>query len=214
MKAVALASTLAVIATVATATIGGDISQEFSTSTFECCRREGWDFMITRAYRSNGEVEPVAGPNIRNSKAAGIPYTDIYHFPCSYGVSAAAQVAADINAVGRIFGMLWFDIETNEDSRCAWRADKNENCQFLGELISAGHANGVKMGIYASVYMWESIMGSCTVGSSLALWYAHYDGRQTFSDFSPFGGWSRPAMKQYGDAVGYCGINSDADWYA
>eukprot|EP00658_Telonema_sp_P-2_P007858 TRINITY_DN12929_c0_g1_i2.p1 TRINITY_DN12929_c0_g1~~TRINITY_DN12929_c0_g1_i2.p1 ORF type:complete len:214 (+),score=67.30 TRINITY_DN12929_c0_g1_i2:188-829(+) len=213
MKAVALASTLAVLATVATATVGGDISQEYGTSTFQCTRNEGWDFMMTRSYRNYGAVDPAAAPNIRNAKAGGIPYTDVYHFPCSFGQSAAAQVASDINAVGRIFGTMWFDIETNPDSRCAWRSDKEENCKFLGELISAGHANGIKMGVYASVYMWESIMGSCTVGSSLPLWYAHYDGRKTFSDYTRFGGWSKPSIKQYGDSVGICGINADADWY-
>ena len=212
MKAVAL-STLAVLATVATATIGGDISEEYGTDTFQCCRNQGWDFMITRGYRSYGAPEPAAAPNIQNSKAAGIPYNDIYHFPCSFGISAAQQVADDLNNVGRIFGMMWFDVETNEDSNCAWQ-DAGSNCNFMGELINAGYANGVHMGIYASAYMWESIMGSCTVGSSLALWYAHYDGMQTFSDFSPFGGWSTPAMKQYYDSVGYCGINADADWYA
>ena len=208
-----LLAAVTVSAVMAVATVGGDVSNVYGTSVYQCAKRAGWNFMIARSYHNYGAVDTNTVANIRNSKAAGIPYNDIYHFPCSFGQSAASQVADDLNNVGRIFGMMWFDIETNEDSNCAWRG-AGENCQFMGELISAGHANGVHMGIYASAYMWESIMGSCTVGSSLALWYAHYDGRQTFADFSPFGGWSRPAMKQYYDSVGYCGINSDADWYA
>jgi hypothetical protein len=65
--------------------------------------------------------------------------------------------------------------------------------------------------------MWSSIMGDgCTVGASagLPLWYADYDYQPNFNGFSGFGGWSRPAMKQYWDSVGInCGINADADWY-
>ena len=43
--------------------------------------------------------------------------------------------------------------------------------------------------------------------------YAHYDDNPSFSDFEAFGGWSRPAIKQYeGDAV-VCGVDIDKDWY-
>ena len=27
------------------------------------------------------------------------------------------------------------------------------------------------------------------------LWYPHYDGKPSFEDFTPFGGWTKPAMK-------------------
>lgn len=214
MKAVFCSALLVVIAaTVALATDGGDVSSLYSTATYQCAKKSGWNFMIARSYHNYGAVDTNVVSNIRNSKAAGIAYNDIYHFPCSFGVSAASQVAADINNAGRIFGMLWFDVETNPSSKCAWRSSKTDNCNFLGQLISAGHANGVKMGIYSSIYMWESSMGSCSVGSSLPLWYAHYDGKRTFSDFRAFGGWTKPAIKQYNDKVGICGINADANWY-
>jgi hypothetical protein len=42
---------------------------------------------------------------------------------------------------------------------------------------------------------------------------AHYDNNPSFSDFSPFGGWNQPAIKQYvGDAV-VCGAGVDKNWY-
>ena len=45
-------------------------------------------------------------------------------------------------------------------------------------------------------------MGSYTGGSKYPLWYAHYDQIANFNDFREFGGWSKPAMKQYqGDAT-------------
>jgi hypothetical protein len=42
---------------------------------------------------------------------------------------------------------------------------------------------------------------------------AHYDNNPSFSDFSPFGGWGQPAIKQFvGNAV-VCGAGVDKNWY-
>lgn len=55
--------------------------------------------------------------------------------------------------------------------------------------------------------------GGYTGGSAYPLWYAHYDGSASFSDFRPFGGWSHPAIKQYrGDAT-VCGVGVDLNYY-
>lgn len=35
----------------------------------------------------------------------------------------------------------------------------------------------------------------------------------SFSDFRPFGGWSRPSIKQYRGDITACGVGIDADWY-
>lgn len=72
-------------------------------------------------------------------------------------------------------------------------------------------------GVYISTYMHESILGdSCTAGHNLKLWYAHYDNSKSFSDFSPFGGWTSPHMKQYDDGQKspLCGHVIDRDWRA
>ena len=203
------------LASVAFATDGGDVSEYYDSATFSCCKNNGWDFVIVRSYCSFGGVDNNAPNTLAAARAAGLPYRDIYHFPCT-SVAASTQIADDYNHIGAgNFGMMWFDIETNPSPGCGWSGDQASNCNFLGELISAGHSHGIHMGVYASTYMWGSIMGDCSVGAAngLALWYAHYDYTRSFSDFSPFGGWSRPAMKQYNDAVGICGINADANWY-
>ena len=200
---------------VAMAVVGGDVAGPVSSSAFSCGKQNGWEFMITRSYHNYGAPDTSAAGNLQAAADAGIQYRDIYHFPCAMS-DASGQVNSDINSVGRgNFGTMWFDIETNPDSNCAWSGDQTSNCNFLGQLISAGQAAGIKMGIYASPYMWSSIMGSCTVGADngLPIWYAHYDGTKSFSDWSSFGGWSSPAMKQYWDSVGICGLNADADWY-
>jgi hypothetical protein len=204
---------VALVAAVALATDGGDISEYYSSGTFACCKNNGWDFVIVRSYCSYGGVDPNAPATLEQAAAGGIPYHDVYHFPC-IGVAASTQVADDYASVAGKFGMMWFDIETNPSPNCGW-SDQTTNCNFMGALIDAGRSHGIHMGIYASAYMWESIMGGCTVGADngVVLWYAHYDYTRSFGDFSPFGGWTKPNIKQYNDAVGICGINADADWY-
>lgn len=216
MRALLLVA-LAVIPAAVMAVRGGDVSQATSQSTFSCAVSNGnWQFAITRSYQSFGQPDPNAASNIANAKAAGIQYVDAYHFPCYGGVDPTQQVNDDVNAISGQFGTLWFDIETNPSSGCGWSSDTNANCQFLTTMIQAGQSLGISMGVYTSSYMWSSIMGSCTAGADagLPLWYAHYDQSPSFSDFSPYGGWSTPAMKQYWDSTGLgCGIGADADWY-
>lgn len=204
----------ALLVVAALATDGGDISEYYSASTFSCCKSNGWDFVIVRSYCSPGFPDSNAPATLDQAIAAGLPYHDVYHFPCT-SVSAATQVSDDNSHVAGKYGMMWFDIETNPSPGCGWSGDQTSNCNFLGALIDAGKSLGIHMGIYASAYMWETIMGSCTVGADngIVLWYAHYDYTRSFSDFSPFGGWTHPNIKQYNDAVGICNINADADWY-
>lgn len=211
---------IAIVASLVAATLaanGGDVSSYADSSAWSCAVQGGWSFMIVRSYCSYGGTDSNAGPTLQAAKAGGISYTDIYHFPC-LGVDAAQQVSDDVNAVGLgNFGQLWFDIETNPSGGCGW-SDAGTNCNFLQAMISQGQAMGVSMGVYASAYMWESIMGGCTVGADngLPIWYAHYDDSQSFGDFSGFGGWTTPSIKQYNDNSGIggnCGISADADWY-
>lgn len=71
------------------------------------------------------------------------------------------------------------------------------------------------MGIYASTVMWESIMGSKTACKGLGsheLWYAHYDGKQSFTDYQEFGGWPKPSMKQFQGDVTVCGAGIDKNY--
>lgn len=215
MRAAFLTVTLAVLATAAAATYGGDISEYYDASTFRCTIQNGWSFVSVRSYCSYGGVDSNAPATLRQAIAAGLPYHDVYHFPCR-SQDPTSQVRSDFDQVNGLFGMMWFDIETNPSPGCGWSGDLASNCAFLGELIDAAHGLGIHTGVYASEYMWGRIMGdSCHVGADKAspLWYAHYDHRPSFSDFQPFGGWSKPNVKQYWDGVGYCGINADADWY-
>jgi len=70
----------------------------------------------------------------------------------------------------------------------------------LKELVSSYQAHGKTVGIYASRYQWTNIFGgadNCAYFTSLPVWYAHYDGNPSFSDwsYSSFGGWAKPNIK-------------------
>lgn len=104
--------------------------------------------------------------------------------------------------VGKSYGMVWVDVESNPSAGCGWGTDFTKNCKFLTDLIKALKAHGLEVGIYASYYQWEDIFGSVTKCPEIAplapkLWYAHYDNLKSFSDFKAFGGWKTPTIKQF-----------------
>ena len=195
--------------------LGVDVSQLFSTSTYQCMKNNGYSFVIIRGWYSFGAVDKNVVSNLNNAKAAGL-ITDIYMFPCR-GKSATAQVDEMMSSIsGSLYGMIWIDVETNPSSGCGWGKDYAANCAYLTDIISRIKSHGKKPGIYASEYMWQTIMGSlkgCPSVSSTQLWYAHYDNKPTFSDFLPFGGWSKPNIKQYAGDTTLCGAGVDKNYY-
>eukprot|EP01027_Heterolobosea_sp_BB2_P015542 GEZU01022227.1.p1 GENE.GEZU01022227.1~~GEZU01022227.1.p1 ORF type:complete len:250 (-),score=65.00 GEZU01022227.1:135-812(-) len=197
------------------ATTGVDVSSWVGPSTFSCMKSQGIDFAIVRGYESVGQVDPNGITTVYNARAAGIPYVDMYFFPCFRCGNPAGQinefyhalVAKD--AIDKI-GMLWFDIE---GPGTYWGGSCSENINFISTLISTAESLGFKVGIYTSATQWSPIACNNVFASKLPLWYSHYDGVQSFDDFVPFGGWARPAIKQYSGTGSICGASVDLDWY-
>ena len=173
-----------------------DISQPLDLGTAQCMVQNGMTFGIVRGWCSYGGFDSNVVGSIANMWSAGFAHVDSYMFPCP-GQDATAQVnsfVSQLSSNGVQYGMIWFDIETNGSDNCGW-SDPADNCNYMQALVNAAAANGVNYGIYASAYMWGSIMGDgCTVGGSNPLWYADYDGNADFGDWASFGGWSTPAM--------------------
>lgn len=78
------------LAGTASCVLGVDVSQLFSTSTYQCMKSNGYQFAIIRGYCSFGGLDTHAVQSLSNAKSAGL-ITDIYMFPCR-GKSATAQV--------------------------------------------------------------------------------------------------------------------------
>lgn len=84
------------------------------------------------------------------------------------------------------------------------------------EIINRIKARGKNPAIYATAYMWQTIFGArnaCPQAAAVQLWYAHYDGSASFSDFGAFGGWSRPNIKQFQGDTTLCGAGVDKNFY-
>lgn len=216
MNKIAVVLLLCISLQIASCTLGVDVSQLYSTATYQCMKSSGYDFAIIRGYCSYGGVDHNVVQGLQNAKAANL-ITDIYMFPCR-GKSGTAQVDEMMNAIsGSLYGMVWIDIETNPSPGCSWEGhDANSNCAFTQEIINRIKAHGKVPAIYASAYMWQTIFGSrsaCPQVASQQLWYAHYDGSASFADFSPFGGWTRPNIKQFSGTSSLCGAGVDKDFY-
>lgn len=190
------------------ATLGVDVSQY--TNVFSCLVSSGYSFAIVRGYQSSGNVDPNVVANIKNAKAAGMAHVDVYMFPCVPCGNPAGQASALVSAIkGQGYGTIWVDIETY-----AWSSNLASNQNFITSMVNQLKALGQTVGIYSSYYNWQSIVGLNWAGcSSLPLWYAHYDNSPSFSDFTAFGGWKTPSIKQYAGDKTVCGAGVDLNYY-
>ncbi len=194
---------------------GADVSTPVSVAQWQALIGENSvSFGIVRCYESSGGVDPNAPASVQSGWAAGLSGVDVYHFP-SLGVAAATQVQQAVSALqtaGAKFGSYWFDVECG----AGWSTtDLASNATFLSALIAAAEALGLTVGIYTSAGEWCQIIapGVSTFGA-YPLWYAEYETppNASFSDFTPFGGWTQPAMKQFNGDQCTAGVGFDGNW--
>jgi len=206
------------------ATLGVDISAAMSSSTFSCMHSNGIQFMIPRAYQSVGKPDPNACSNIHNAHAGGIPWVDVYIFPCatcgSSGASQISSMVSNLNAggcsrtggaqTGGQWGQIWFDIEGTQ----YWYSSQASNQGFYNSMVSECNTLGIPWGTYSSASQWNPIMGSgFTGGASHALWWASWTNTACTAAFSSFGGWTKYTMQQYSGDTTLCSASIDKDCY-
>jgi len=195
---------------------GVDISQLASTSTFSCFKSSGYTFVVPRGYRSSGSVDSNVCSNLNNAKSAGISKRDVYMFPCpTCSSSAASQMNSLVsylksNCASAWSGRVWLDIEGSQ----YWSSSTTTNKNWYQALVDSCKTYSVTCGVYSSASQWSAIFGSTSYsyGSSLPLWYAHYDNNPSFSDFSSFGGWTKPHGKQYAGDTTLCSFSVDKNY--
>ena len=202
------------------ATVGVDVSQPVSESQWKCLQSPGGqgsvDFAVVRVYESVGRVDSSGVSTIKAARNAGVRFVDGYLFPCVPSgrcPSPEQQVNATVFALeraGASIGSLWYDVEP-----LSWSKDHGENQEFLKRMIDAGRAHNVKAGIYTNWNSWSEIMGEWSYphDQGLPVWYPHYDGSKSFSDFQSFGGWAKPNIKQYLGDKSSCSAGVDYNWY-
>lgn len=181
-------------------TMGFDVSQPISTDDAKCMKDNGYTFVIPRAYYSSGSPDKGSCTTLDSAKDAGLK-GDVYMFPCPTCSSSAESQLKDMvnylnsNCKSSWSGRSWLDIEGSQ----YWLGDTDKNREWYQDLVDACKKNSKSCGIYSSASQWSAIFGSTSYayGSNLPLWYAHYDGNPSFSDFDSFGGWSKPTIKQF-----------------
>jgi hypothetical protein len=150
-------------------------------------------------------------------------YVDIYMFPCFSCGNPASQVdqlLAYLNSYNisnvpsgkgpNTYGTLWFDIEGPQ-----YWGSQSANVAFIQGLIAQGRARGISLGVYSSESQWSPITGNANIASDLPIWYPHYEEppAPNYDDWVDFGGWTKPAIKQYAGTTDLCGASIDRNWY-
>jgi len=192
---------------------GIDISSDLDSSTASCLS-SSYSFIIPRGYESVGQVDPRVCNSLEAAYYGGIKTRDVYLFPCPTCGNAADQVNTLVNYLNSNCqsywsGRIWLDIEGSQ----YWLGSYSANQDFYVQLKDACVSQG-PCGIYSSYYQWEELFGSTSFcyGQDLPLWYAHYDNNPSFSDFSSFGCWSSPYIKQFQGDVTKCSFDVDTSY--
>ncbi|ORZ25153.1 glycoside hydrolase superfamily [Absidia repens] len=202
-----------------------DVSALTSKAAFSCLRKQGYRHVVLRAYMEawgnhpGGKVDTHFVQNYRNAKAAGLS-VDMYMFPCtgrSSCKSPATQVAETIQVMNKHrmqIGTIWFDVEVDRQAR-NWPSISS-NRRTLVAFRNAWNRSRLNWGIYTSRSQWSAITGrsaSWVLDASKPLWYAHYNNAPNFRDFTAFGGWKKPKVKQYAGDRSICGARVDLNYF-
>ncbi|KAL4487169.1 hypothetical protein ABPG72_017888 [Tetrahymena utriculariae] len=198
---------------VVNAKLGYDISVwEGEVNCFECTKQAGYDFVVIEIYSSAKQFNNYLAQNIKSAYNASLE-VDLYIFPDTTR-DPAEQINSYFqcliaNQTMSLFNNVWLDIE-NEN---LFFANCTQNIEFLQAMINTtkNYINQNRIGLYTSQHYWP-IMCNTTAFSDLQLWYPRWDNQTNFNDFTPFGGFANPVMKQFYNDVQICCTNTDVDW--
>ncbi len=189
---------------------GADVSTLVSEADWTCLKdNRGVTFAKMRCWREGGHMDSNCAATVRNAQAAGLK-TDVMFFP---SVHIAANTSVDtfargVASQGIKFGRVWLDIEPAQWGSCT------SNTHYIFDLYHRLREKGFVVGIYANWNAWSAITCNAKLSDPPLLWYPHYEvpPNPSFSDFKPFGSWSKPFVKQYEGTHGNCNVSYDADW--
>jgi hypothetical protein len=196
---------------------GIDVSTTCTSDSASCFTSSGYTFFIPRGYRSSGQVDTQVCDSLKAAKSGGIPKREVYLFPCPTCSKSASDQMSEMmtyintNCASSFTGRVWLDIEGTQ----YWYSDYSSNKKFYESLVDACQSQASSCGIYSSTYQWSSIFGSTSYAykaDGLPIWYAHYDNKKTYDDFTPFGGWTYPHAKQYAGTNTVCNMGVDNSW--
>jgi len=201
---------------------GLDVSVLVSEAEWKCMRSSNppISHAVIRGSRSTGSSDPNAVQSLKNAIAAGYDKSNlgVYIFPRplnSAGVIQDGSIQFNSmmtnlinNGGGDLFSMIFLDIEGGS---LYWSSSTSKNVLYIQQMMAAARKYQPKyqLGLYTSKSQWSPIVGSWTGGADWPLWYASYNGRTDFSDFTPFAGWTAPSIHQYAGDKTVCKVGCD-----
>lgn len=113
---------------------------------------------------------------------------------------------------------LWLDCEQGprDDDGYDYQAPGSpDRClPIIRDAVRQVQAAGLVAGIYTARWWWVPATGDTSEFAYLPLWVAQYDAAPDLDVFTPFGGWSRPAIKQYASDATLAGCPMlDLNWF-
>jgi len=184
-------------------------------NNWKCAVTNGASFAIIQTWQGGYQFNNHIKQCTTDAWNAGMKHVDLYVFMCPNCAgnnppeTAVTNIVNNLRNQGVKYGMIWFDVE--QCSGC-WN-DAASNVAWLRRAINQAKGMGVHVGMYSSIGEWSQTFGTDSSFHDLPLWYAHYDGSASFGDSWAyhFGGWTKPAIKQYNDH-GPC-FTVDVNWY-
>jgi GH25 family lysozyme M1 (1,4-beta-N-acetylmuramidase) len=175
-------------------------SGEFTDAEAEACKALGCRLVIVNTWgewcRQQAEMTLKHGMDLEF-------YTYMY-----FSVDPERRVADALEAVsGFPVRMFWLDYE---DDPAGLRS--HEVVAHIRQAVAACERQRLPVGIYTRRSWWEPYTGSCTEFARLSLWDAFYDGVPDLTYFRPYGGWTRPLIKQFTGTSEAGGQTVDFNW--
>jgi len=194
---------------------GADVSTTTSEAAWKCLKADhGVHFATARGYTEGGSFDDACVATVKNARAAGLSPVGVYFFPAFFHKAANASVDEFHSAMsshGVHADRIWLDIEGPQ----YWGSDHQRNVDYINNLYKRLKVHGYEVGVYTSDSQWVPITGDAKILSFLPVWYAAYQTppEPNFGDWRPFGGWSRPSIKQFRGTHSECGASIDANWH-
>jgi len=169
---------------------------------WKCLKNEGYTFAFVDLAISPALCdEPVA--IIKQAREAGFVNVDGHMIPNVDGqMQPKAQVDFQIQCLVKNkvnVDQIWITVKTG-----TWTSTLDKNINYIKEMMDEVTKLGYRVGIHTYDSMWNPIMQSSTAFNTTNLWYMATDNKANFDDYKPFGGWTKPIMKTYGDSQTAC----------
>ncbi|EPB79165.1 hypothetical protein ANCCEY_01804, partial [Ancylostoma ceylanicum] len=197
-----------------------DLNQPISESDAWCFKISQYSAVFLRAFapfQSDGFESSVC-QSIWNAKQADLG-VEVFMTPTrpsfNDGAEQFDQLYKGLQGCQINVASVWLQVVSPVD----WMFQPQASVDFINQVIAQANNYGVNIGIYTSQKEWMEITyGTNDLYAPTRLWYWNVNSPgplgetpANFSDFSAFGPWTSPVVKQFGQGIPICGHTVNRD---